>query len=241
MKRVRRVFTLSMALAVLAVACKKEVGSSCGDGESRCVNRKTQLVCDDGKFIAIECMGPGGCVQDDKSVTCDFSGNPPGSPCAKGEEGAAVCVEEHRMIACRAGQFRSVPCRGPKGCENEHGHAMCDTSIGAPSDPCKEQGNKACSADGKDVLACTSGEMAIIYHCRGPEGCSSKEGKLECDMSNASLDDPCEKSMEGKIACNTDLKGIVVCKGGKFVADESCKAGTRCSSKGGSIECAKPG
>jgi hypothetical protein len=183
-------------------------------------------------------------VQNDEGVTCDIAGNPPGSPCAKAEEGAAACVEEHRMIACRGGQYRSVACRGPKGCENEGGHALCDASVAEPNDSCKEDGGKACTTDGKAVLACAGGEMKLLYHCRGPLGCESKSGKLECDMSSARLDDPCDKSMEGKNACAVDGSSIVVCKGGKFVVDEKCKSGKRCASAGGSIECAreeKPG
>ena len=74
--------------------------------------------------------GPGGCLQSELGVSCDIKGNAPGTRCGRDDEGAAACVEEHKMIACRGGQYRSVPCRGPKGCETEGDHAMCDTAIG---------------------------------------------------------------------------------------------------------------
>jgi hypothetical protein len=225
---------------VAGTGCKKKVGSSCEKGEARCQDRTTELVCEDGKFVATTCKGPGGCVENRESVTCDIAGNQPDSPCSKVEEGAASCVEEHRMIACRGGRYRSVPCRGPKGCENEEGKALCDTSIAEPTDPCKDEGLKACSQDGKDVLGCQHGEMQGLYRCRGPGGCESKSGKLECDMSIVGLDDPCDKTMEGKNACSMDGKSIAVCRGGKFVVDEKCKPGTRCNTKGSSLECGKP-
>jgi hypothetical protein len=81
--------------------------------------------------------------------------------------------------------------------------------------------------------------MQLAHYCRGPEGCASNNGQLECDMSVAALKDPCGKKMEGATACNVDGSGTVICKGGLFVLDEKCKAGTRCSSKAGSIECVK--
>ena len=224
----------------MGAGCKKRVGSSCEKGEARCVDRTTELVCEDGKFVETTCRGPGGCVENRESVTCDIAGNQPDSPCSKVEEGVASCVEEHRMIACRGGRYRSVPCRGPKGCANEEGKALCDTSIAVPTDPCKDDGLKACSQEGKDVLVCQTGEMQALYRCRGPAGCESKNGKLECDMSVVGLDDPCDKGMEGKNACSLDGKSIAVCRGGKFAVDEKCKAGTRCLTKGTSLECGKP-
>jgi hypothetical protein len=228
----------SMLLLALA-GCKKAAGSSCSKGDSKCQDKTTQLVCEDGKLIPTPCQGPSGCLESELGVSCDIKGNAPGSRCGRDDEGAAACVEEHKMIACRGGEYRSVPCRGPKGCETESDRAMCDTSIGAANDPCKDEGSKACTTDGKDALACTLGEMQFVYHCRGPEGCASKDGQLECDMSVAALKDPCDKKMEGATACNTDGSGTVICKGGSFVLDEKCKSGTRCSSKAGSIECVR--
>jgi len=231
-----------MLLVLLAVSgCKKGVGSSCNEKDSKCQDRNTQLVCDEGRLIATPCQGPGGCTEDTElGVSCDIKGNAPGTPCGSVDEGAAACVEEHKMIACRGKQYRSVPCRGPKGCETSGDRAMCDTAIAEPADRCKDEGSKSCTSDGKDALACTLGEMQLIYHCRGPDGCSLKQGQLECDMSVATLGDPCDKKMEGATACNTDGSGTVICKSTKFVLDEKCKAGTRCSSKAGSIECVKP-
>jgi hypothetical protein len=236
----RWLYPLVFPLVLLGGAsCKKAAGSSCSKGDSKCQDKATQLVCEDGTLIATPCQGPAGCLESELGVTCDIKGNAPGTRCGRDDEGAAACVEEHRMIACRGGQYRSVPCRGPKGCETEGDRSMCDTSIGAVNDPCKDEGSKACSSDGKDALACILGEMQFIYHCRGPDGCASKDGQLECDMSVAVLQDPCDKKMEGATACNTDGSGTVICKSGKFVIDEKCKAGTRCSSKAGSIECVK--
>lgn len=229
-----------LAAAVFLYSCKPGPGSSCDRGEARCIDRQTQLVCQSGKYIVAPCKGPRGCGITPSGVSCDISGNQPGDACSTDEEGAATCLDGTSKLVCTGGKFTSASCRGPKGCEQQGGRPLCDTTIAQPGDPCRDTDKtKACSVDGKQYLSCSGGKMTLEFQCLGPGGCKSSAGQLACDMSLAREKDPCTQAMEGKVACDEDRSSIVVCKGGKFEIDEECKAGTQCESEG-SIRCAKP-
>ena len=234
---VRRFFWV--LVAVTAGACKPAVGSSCEADESRCLNASTQLSCHDGHFIATPCRGRKGCASSDEGVSCDISSNRAGDPCSSADEGAASCVGPQRMVVCRDGKYRFVDCRGAQGCANEAGRALCDTSVAEDGDQCSKEASKACSKDGTRVLSCQAGAMRRLYFCRGEEGCAASAGKVNCDMSVAAKDDDCDAKMQDKNACSADGKSILVCKQGRFVIDEPCKAGTGCSTEGGGISCTR--
>jgi len=146
------------------------------------------------------------------------------------------------MLACHGGLYAFVPCRGPSGCENVDGRPRCDLSIAEAGDPCPEENLKACAADGSEVLICKQHAMQRFYLCRGPNGCTSSGGKLNCDTSIAKLGDACDKKLEGQaFACTPDESQILVCKGGAFSTDEVCKAGQKCGAVGSSTKCRIPG
>jgi hypothetical protein len=200
---------------------------------------RSELICQNGRYIQAPCKGPRGCGLTSKGVFCDISGNAPGDPCSTDEEGASACADGKTMLVCTGGKFIATACRGPKGCETQDGRPLCDTTVAEPGDACKEaEKPKACSSDGKQYLSCQGGKMTMQFQCLGPGGCKSQAGKLECDMSYARDKDPCLPEMEGKVACNLDHSSIVACKGGKFVIDEECKDGKRCQAEG-TIRCEK--
>jgi hypothetical protein len=228
-----------LGVALSSANCKPSVGSSCEPDESRCLDRTSQLSCNDGHFIQTPCKGPGGCAADDKGVRCDISGNQPGDPCSRADEGAASCVGP-RMIVCRGGKYGFAECRGEKGCSNEAGRALCDTSVAIGGDSCVKEGLKACSTDGKQAMSCKAGKMQPLYACRGEAGCSSAGGKVSCDTSIADIGDVCDASGEGKNACSTQRDAILVCRAAHFALDEKCKRGTKCNASGGSVSCDKP-
>ncbi|HEY6728899.1 MAG TPA: hypothetical protein VI197_33040 [Polyangiaceae bacterium] len=218
--------------------CEPGVGSSCDPTEARCLNGTTQLVCQDGEYIATPCRGPGGCaVLPTVGTACDISKNKPGDICATHEEGVASCTSDHQMIVCRSGKYGFEPCRGPAGCENSRRRANCDKTLASAGDPCKDEGSTACSVKGEDLLACKGGTMQPLYRCRGEAGCEAA-GKLNCDMSMAEVDDPCDPQMEGAAACTPDKREIVSCKSGKFVEDEACGPNMLCE-PGASTQCVK--
>jgi len=226
----------------LAASCKPSAGSSCEKGEARCLDSQRELICQIDKFIETPCRGPGGCSTSEKGTSCDFSGNKPGDPCSTDDEGAATCANQDGMLACHAGRYELLPCRGTRGCVNADGRASCDTSLAEAGDPCHDANLKACSRDGSQVLSCQQGRMQRMYACRGKNGCGSSGGRLACDSSVAELGDLCDKKLEGQaFACTPDSHAVLLCKAGAFTLDESCKLGTRCTLIGSSTQCAKPG
>jgi hypothetical protein len=222
------------------VACKPSVGSSCTKGEARCVDSGRALVCEDGKFIETPCAGKLGCRLQPEGTACDVHGNKAGDRCSKDEEGAAVCADAETLLVCRAGKTVRAACRGTGGCVEEHGRAACDASIAEAGDPCGAASKSSCSVSGKEVLACAGGAMKKVYECRGERGCTVASGKIDCDQSVARLGDGCDRRVEGTFACSEDRKNIVKCAGGRFIADEKCKAGTACLAEPGSTRCGKP-
>ena len=234
-------FILLLAFAApLVTGCKPAVGSSCEKGEARCLDAKRELVCQAGKFLESPCNGPSGCSSTEKGTSCDFSGNKPGDLCSTDDEGAATCSNKDAMLACHAGLYARMPCRGSRGCTNAEGRALCDSSSAEPGDACHDENLKACSVDNSQVLICKQSTMQRFYLCRGENGCSSSAGKLSCDTSVAKLGDACDKKLEAQaFSCTPDGSAILVCKGGAFVLDETCKAGQKCTLVGSSTQCAK--
>jgi hypothetical protein len=230
---------LSACALAGVVSCKPSVGSSCEVDESRCLDQKTQLACDKGQFIATPCRGPAGCAANDQGVRCDISGNQQGDACSFSDEGAASCVGGQRMVVCRSGKYVFAECRGAKGCANAAGRAVCDTSLAADGDGCNKESAKACSTDGKQILSCKSGKMSSLLACRGDAACVAEGSKLNCDMSVARVGDVCDKTMDGKNACDEKRLSILVCRNGQFAFDEKCRANTACAAEGGSISCKK--
>ena len=228
-----------MLAACFSIAsCKPSVGSACDKGEGRCLDAKRELVCQAGKFIETPCNGPGGCSLTKAGVSCDFSGNQPGDPCSTDEEEAATCSNKDYMLACHGGLYKRLSCRGSRGCENVDGRALCDTSLAELGDACQEENSKACSGDGAQVLICRQHSMRRYYLCRGPNGCTLSAGKLSCDTSVAKLGDACDKKLEGQaFSCSLDARAVLVCRGGAFTEDQTCKAGQKCVAEGGSTHC----
>lgn len=232
------VVTLWALWSCAALSCKPGVGGACDRGEARCLDGQRALVCQAGKLIATACKGKDGCRITARGVACDFSGNAAGDACSTDDEGGAACSDDRTMLSCRGGAYVSVPCKGPRGCVMDSRNALCDASLASASDDCKP-GARACGTDGVELLACANGKMKLVHHCRGKEGCSSKAGKLGCDMSVAKIDDPCTNEMQGNVACSADGTEVLVCRGQRFAIDEVCKAGKSCDGTEGSIECAR--
>ena len=231
---------LLLLLGLLSAGCKPAVGSRCDKGESRCIDHVRALVCQDGRFIETPCNGKAGCRLQGDVTVCDAHGNKPGDPCSTDEDGAAVCADEKTLLACHAGKYALVACRGSHGCAEAGRHAECDETIAEAGEACAHEGKKACSVDGKQVLACAQGQTETRYQCRGERGCTVKGGKIDCDVSVARNGDACDPQFEGTYACTEDATAIVRCVNGRFEADETCKRGLRCFAEPGTTRCAKP-
>jgi hypothetical protein len=238
---VKALFPLISIGLVAFWSCKPAPGGSCDPGEARCLDAKREIICEDGKFVETPCKGKGGCSTLQERTTCDISGNEPGDPCSKAEEGVAVCSDDHAMLACHGRKFEKVPCRGPRGCEMVGAQANCDQSVAEAGDACRPLTAKAaCSQDKTSVLSCKDGRMSELYRCRGANGCVSGGGKLSCDQTIAALGDTCDKGLSGHVACSVDNKALIKCEAERFVASEKCKPGTQCTVAGQSTSCTKP-
>lgn len=222
--------------------CKAAPGGSCRADEARCLDEQRALVCDPEllTFVETPCKGKAGCTTAHERTACDVSGNAPGDPCSKADDGVAVCVGSDAMLACRQRKFEHVPCRGPRGCTMSGDHASCDQSVAEPGEACKKPGAQACSADGTEVLACVEGKMAPQYWCRGEGRCRAAGGKLSCDQSVARLGDRCDAKLSGHVACSEDKRALIACQGERFTASETCRPGTRCSVLGSATKCERP-
>jgi hypothetical protein len=159
---------------------------------------------------------------------------------------------------CRDGRFALWRrCRGPRACvvgaapassdaratdagatqpasEGADARSVrCDTSAGAPGDPCERRGSYACSTDGKTMLVCTGTSLAAASSCRGPNGCriDIATSKVDCDDTVAEVGDPCDEAR--RITCATDHKAELVCVGVTADAGASASADADASADGG--------
>ena len=211
-------------------ACKKKTakaGDACKtEWATDCVDKSNALVCVSGKLEAIACRDVTGCMDmGDGNDNCSSGGHQVGKPCK--EEGDPGCSADSKaMLKCNSKHWKKESdCRGQLGCvSNAHG-AKCDEGTGNAGDPCTadNEGNAACTADGKTLLICHGGKMVVGATCKGMNGCRQMGTKLDCNETLADLGDPCE-GYDGKYACASDKKTRLVCRGGKMVKDKVCKS-----------------
>lgn len=233
-----------VALAAFAVGCRSKAGDACDRGTGACLDARTELACQGGRFVAAPCKGSRGCASDGATVTCDVSANAEGDVCSTEDEGKGSCSPDAKsQIACRSGAYRVIACRGPEGCKPTASGSTCDTSVAEEGDRCSAAG-QACTPDRQRLLTCIGGRYVGKWTCRGAEGCrDTGDGNLTCDLSVALPGDAC--TAEGG-ACSTDRKQLLRCKGGAFVVDLPCRGPEGCKDEGGgNLKCdnsiAEPG
>jgi len=148
-------------------------GDPCLDAESEnracSTNKKKSLLCDAGKFKAIQfCRGPKGCQIHGEVVTCDSQVAEKADPCLK--PGTFACSTDFKTrLICKEGKFQFDRfCRGNSGCRDFD--FSCDESISEIGDPCGVPGMVGCSVDGKEELVCQGGQYIAQRQCR-KHGC----------------------------------------------------------------------
>ena len=165
-------FRFLFALGLGLLACKKPVapGQPCSnEGEALCQSTTQLLACRSGAWSEVNCGGPKGCSTSEGAITCDESIGREGEPCSQGERAHYACsADGPNRLVCAAGRWKlGSTCRGPKGCEAHSSLVACDDSIAQAGDPCVNEGDSACSVDGKAVLACKGGVFGPATTCRG--------------------------------------------------------------------------
>ena len=155
-------------------------------------------------------------------------------PSAGGEckENATSCDSPTARFACIANRYVLETCKGAKGCKEEKGTTVCDSSKGDLGDPCAQANVTVCGTDGKTQYKCTDGKLAFISRC-SKDGCSVDDnGAGHCNDPFAKVGDTCKndssKTERANGACNDDFKSELRCKDGKFALTEYCRGAEGC-------------
>ena len=213
------------------------------EGKEKCLSKTDALACHGGAWEALTCKSAEGCSNvkgEDQCVqttvqendTCNLPGD---FLCRADGTAMLTCVKENHRWTLSQG------CLGERKCTLEAKKVTCDNSLAKLDDACREDGDYACALpDQKTALACKQGKFVLASHCKGPKGCriggdKASGFKVECDDSIAFEGDVCEK--EGHFSCASDATRILVCKGGKMVADDKCKHREKCSVRGAQVGC----
>lgn len=207
-----------------------DVCSTDDEGKGECSPDGKHLVrCNGGKYTFTLCRGPGGCNTKDGDSTCDQSRAEVGDACGT-TTGSACSLDGKQMVRCDGGKFVATEvCRGELGCHGADGKVQCDKSRAEIGDACTDGG--ACSADGKQVLTCKDGKMALRYACRGAVGCQLEGGNVKCaEPGLGEVGDPCDG--EGA-TCTPAFDAMLDCKAGKLTLGTKCK----CWVKDGKVGC----
>lgn len=254
---VRACALLACAALFCTVGCEKKkppaVGQLCkfeDEGKTICADATKALVCDASRLVPIACLGPGGCSEKN-AIVCDATVGREGEPCAaRGQyESSILCSEDKKKrLECRAGRFvvHSL-CRGPKGCDRANTNVLtsCNRAIAQVGDPCNmhehdADDRRACSVDGKLVLACSAsdkGVFEVASICTGPTGCTvgGLGGDLSipipvCDRSVATLGAACGAHDRSFRSCTPDGSSVLRCDGSTYVLEKACGPKERCVS-----------
>ncbi len=239
----RLLAALGLAAAFTALsACRHRptIGSQCRvQNQLVCVGADRAVICNAREWVEVPCRGERGCARRGDSDDCDDTVATDGDACPRNPPLDYACTADRaEALMCKDGRFALWRrCRGPDKCEVIDGRNLhCDTTVGAPGDPCGHQGTYACTADRSAILVCDGTTLAPASSCRGPEGCRIERGaqKALCDDSVAFEGDPCDQPK--RIACSVDRKSELVCASSKYVKKRDCRR-TDCRLDGNELFC----
>ncbi len=93
------------------------------------------------------------------------AGDDGGTPCTRG---TFRCEAVTWAQECLDGGWRSLPCRGPNGCQLAAGLVQCDLRGSLEGDACPQVvGTRAlCTVDGGGTLECRGGAFVLTNLCR---------------------------------------------------------------------------
>jgi hypothetical protein len=215
---------LLAAFVAFGASCKAKPGASCKPGKDTCLDPKTALYCGkESKYVEIACGGALGCLKLGTHMSCDNSVADVDAACMGADEDESACTpNKKKAVVCKDGKFKlSLECRGPKGCTMVGKSMSCDTTIAEKGDPCTKPGSHACSVDSRNMYICKDSKWDVWRYCRGRDACQVKPNDVSCDVSVSELNDPC--GVPGALACASDSKAQLICRGGKYVHDRDCK------------------
>jgi hypothetical protein len=233
-RRVGGLILLLAAIVAVPLGCKPKAGDKCSGNKATCASTSAGLFCFAGKLQEMSCQGPLGCFTKGSRVECDNSVASVKDGCNEENDGA--CALDHKaLLQCKNGAFvLSETCKGARGCEIVNGDRVtCDNDIADEGDPCRVNGDYACTSDKSMVLKCVNQQMTDLNSCRGPKACRvfeiPEQHKVEfvCDESVSQLNDPCDTDNEE--SCSTDRKSLFSCHSNKYVLAKSCPGPNGCN------------
>lgn len=118
---------LGLVIMLGAPACKSKPGDSCANqGEARCLDGTSALLCHEKKWTKNECRGPKGCKESGSTVDCDESLSQEKDFCD--HEGNVACsVDKKTQLKCEKSVWVvESKCNGPKGCAVNGSVVDCD-------------------------------------------------------------------------------------------------------------------
>lgn len=241
MGSVRRLMGCSVLFIALALSgCTPKAGSGCKvDGDRRCADGATMLVCQSGSWSAFSCPGPAGCAKHGDGLSCDVAGVAAGSACPKGDEKRRTCSADGKSrLTCEGGSYAARPCVG--GCAIEDEHVRCDLGepeIGAQCNPSKDA--TVCGRDGKSHIGCdATSHWSVERTCRGPSGCKSLQAleRATCDVTLSEVGDPCRVDEASRTVCSVDRRSLLGCKSGTWQVESTCTKG-KCVYEDATVDC----
>src|ERR1019366_32663 len=175
MNRVSRsLAAVSIVLFVGVFAgCKpRKVGDKCVAGQDSCSDKSSALTCgSDGKFYAMSCRGPAGCVASGSEISCDDSIAQENDGCDEDQE-TACSGDKKSVVQCKDHKFAiSETCKGTGGCTVKDDKITCDNDVSDIGDPCHFEGDYACTTDKTFVVKCVGSKMIKLNSCRGEKAC----------------------------------------------------------------------
>jgi hypothetical protein len=224
---------VAASIVTLSACGKPKAGGKCTAGSAPvCNDAKSALVCgSDGNYASINCGGPAGCAGTGPAVKCDESVATAGDACS-GSSGYACAADMKNALQCLSNKFvLAETCKGPNACKSTAGEIFCDNDIADVNDPCRDDGDYACTGDKLAALQCKGKKMLTINSCRGPKSCAvvhkGKDVDIDCDMTVAAENDPC--FFPNNEACTSDKKSMLTCKGGKYTSPTACPGANGCT------------
>jgi hypothetical protein len=180
----RRIGSVLVALLVVVAAqgCKPKLGDSCSNnGDAKCMDPSSALLCQNKKWTRLECRGAKGCLLSGAIVECDASAAEERDFCDR--EGNFSCsTDKKTQLKCEKNAWKvDMKCQGPKGCNASATLVECDDSIAAVGDPCPRDEHHTCALDKTAVLVCKGNKFAVSTPCSKGPTCKVDGSTVGCD------------------------------------------------------------
>lgn len=90
-----------------------------------------------------------------------------------------TCASEKEALECQDSVWRTLPCRGPGGCNESGSKVVCDLVGDVAGDACASsvEGQGLCAPSGKAVLECRQGTLVMTRTC---STCTTSSTQVTC-------------------------------------------------------------